>query len=536
MARRGIDLQPAAAELGETAAHVVDADVASAVVARLLRVKARTVVRHLHDPLVLLGAGAHRDAAAVLVLAHTVAHRVLHDRLQRQRGDAEVRHRDVILHPQHVAKAHLLQRQIVARVVQLLREGDRRRRLERVHVAAQKLRKMHDRVLGLGRVAVDQLADRAQGVEEEVRLDLAEHDRLAHLGIHALLADILLGVVIEHIDEHRHRAEDRQQDRDMQLVKEVLRHHADQRQDQIHGKGIAEADAQLFQVYIIYYRVQGQHHDAQRRGDPIGVRVAAIDVVRAKAVVKPRKLRNDQHHALKDKIAAQIEAQTVHAPLVVQRVEQIQREQQHQQIAAEEFQKHRDAEGDHPDALRPAADHQTDNVRQDVGAQDQQNDAEETDRLLVHPPHDVQHHAAQQTQHQAAERGGDIEYRGYFSHCLVSPFPSLCGGIARRGEECDYVNNLNYYTPIPADASILFSPFYLEKSTKKPPDNMSGDFYTFYKSRQQPQLPPQPQEQPPEASGEQPQLPPQPPLQPPPSEVGSWPVTSRSAAVSASPQ
>ena len=73
--------------------------------------------------------------------AHAVADGVFHQRLQAERRQLEPGGTKVVFHLQLVAKAQLLQRQIVSGVVQLSGKRDGLFLCQRVHVAPQIFRK-----------------------------------------------------------------------------------------------------------------------------------------------------------------------------------------------------------------------------------------------------------------------------------------------------------------------------------------------------------------------------------------------------------
>ena len=150
---------------------------ASGILRLFLRIEAGAVVRH--DDLVTAGRlpRGYRDLTPPFTVApDAVAHGVFHDRLQGQGRQRKGLAPDIVLHGQLVLKTHLLQGQVLAGMLQLLAEGDRRLRLQAVHVPSQVFRKLDRRCFGLGGIRMAQFLDHRERVVEEVRLDLAEHD------------------------------------------------------------------------------------------------------------------------------------------------------------------------------------------------------------------------------------------------------------------------------------------------------------------------------------------------------------------------
>ncbi len=177
-AGRACNLERAPASLGQSHAHVLDADVRAPVAAARqdVLVEAHAVVAHDdHVSLPVVERGdAH--APALFTRGHAVAHRVLGESLHGERRQLEVAMGDVELHAQPAAEPALFEAEVRRRVPQLALEGDGLLAGERGHVLAQKQREVSHGARRLGGVARAQLADGRQRVVQEVRLDLAQHD------------------------------------------------------------------------------------------------------------------------------------------------------------------------------------------------------------------------------------------------------------------------------------------------------------------------------------------------------------------------
>ena len=152
----------------------------------LLLGHARAVVLHTEDEHVALPPRLHQDVARAALLLDAVVDGVLHQRLQDQLVHPQrkqlLRHVDFVV--QLVLVAHLLDVEVAAHVIHLVREGDDLPAPAQADAeqAGQRAHQPHDLV---GLVLLRHPADGIQGVVEEVGLDLGLQG--ADLGLTLLL-------------------------------------------------------------------------------------------------------------------------------------------------------------------------------------------------------------------------------------------------------------------------------------------------------------------------------------------------------------
>ena len=135
-------------------------------------VHAEAIVGHGDEHIVAVGVGADVDVERPIV-AHGVAHRVLHHRLHDERRHQHVAaaRRDVLaLLDTVLAKARVLEAQVAPRLLELARERDELvGALERLAIEDRELTEQRP---GLRGVCAREGGEGVDRVEEEVRVDL----------------------------------------------------------------------------------------------------------------------------------------------------------------------------------------------------------------------------------------------------------------------------------------------------------------------------------------------------------------------------
>ena len=156
-------------------------------------------------------------------------------------------------------------------MLQLLREGNGVLLAQGIHIAAQVVREVDGRGLGKLRILGTHHRDGGQGIVEEMRLDLADHDRdarLIQLLLHLLVADrlLVLGAQVEHqphelIDQRDDDAEVIEKDiRDAQVVVRDVKNDGERERDPGNQEEVRPA------VVLGLEEQQRRHDDGAERG------------------------------------------------------------------------------------------------------------------------------------------------------------------------------------------------------------------------------------------------------------------------------
>lgn len=203
-AGRGDDPEAAAADSGESGADVGQRDVGAAAGADGLRIKAHAVVDHAELVVVLqLAASDGHGSLAALGLADAVGHGVFHQRLQGQGRQGKGLAFQIVDDVEIVAEAELLQGKVILRVAQLLVKQNGLVVFDGLHVMPQKTGKLSNGLFRLLRIDAAERLDGSEGVVEEMRLDLSEHQIDLQLFRLLLLPVVSFGLVGGHIHQNR---------------------------------------------------------------------------------------------------------------------------------------------------------------------------------------------------------------------------------------------------------------------------------------------------------------------------------------------
>ena len=204
----GKDKQISAADPVQAFPNIFDAHVGHSVIQLSVRHKARTVINDMDFIILVIFQGADlHGARAFLALADTIADGILHQRLQGQGRHPEIGRPDVIFHLEGIAEAELLQGDIESDVIQLVFERDRLVDGDGIHVVAEVPGKIGD---GLGGcLCIDQtdLLDHVEDIEEEMGLDLAEHQIHLELLVVPFLFPQDLSLLMYNEDQHDHHGD-----------------------------------------------------------------------------------------------------------------------------------------------------------------------------------------------------------------------------------------------------------------------------------------------------------------------------------------
>ena len=135
---------------------------------------------------------------------------------------------NIIRHRQGVVEAELFQRQICPCVKELSVEGNRLVAVQRVHIAAQVPREIHDSLFG-GGILPAEVLDGGEGIENKVRLNLAEHDLHLQLFVFTLLCHQRFGGFIQREQVHHQCADCSSEGPEVDSVKNKMQHKGDTR-------------------------------------------------------------------------------------------------------------------------------------------------------------------------------------------------------------------------------------------------------------------------------------------------------------------
>ena len=147
--------------------------------------------------------GLNADVQRRAVRIPAVLDAVFHDGLQGQRRNTKRKMRRVVFHRDALLKLRLLDREIGAGMLQLLRKRDRRFTCNGCEVFAQVGGEIHRDLPGFLRVLITEVIDAGHGVVDEVRPHLQHHDAGTLMGNLPLLAQVLLDLALQDNDVHR---------------------------------------------------------------------------------------------------------------------------------------------------------------------------------------------------------------------------------------------------------------------------------------------------------------------------------------------
>ena len=204
---------------------------------------------------------ADPDGAALIPLAQAVLDCIFHQRLQGQRGDAEVLILYVIDHIYTVTEAFFLDGKIAPNVFQLSGKGDGFPLAEGVQIAPQIPREFAYCLLGGGRVDGTESLYRSQRIVNKMRRDLRQHQRNAQVG--GLLFSLRQLAILLHHSGYKHQDHgkaDGQVDKRNAIVKQ-LHSGCQKRQGNIGQHGHKRHAADVSPVLNQQQRIQ--QHPAQ---------------------------------------------------------------------------------------------------------------------------------------------------------------------------------------------------------------------------------------------------------------------------------
>ena len=227
----------------------------------LIRREAGTVVLDSNHA---SGAGmpcADQDVQRAGIRVYAMLDGILHDGLKGQRRQTELHKLRVVFHEKHFIILCLLYGQICAGVFQLCGKGNEVPAGNSVEVLLQVAGEIHGDLPGLPRVLIAQAVNAHQGVVDEMRPHLQNHDVGTLTGDFLLLPHIFLDLIRQDDDIHREDADGDSQIKEREGGDEKMEEHGSCHRDQTDEEGAVVFSGQPLPPHDHAGQGNERHHE-----------------------------------------------------------------------------------------------------------------------------------------------------------------------------------------------------------------------------------------------------------------------------------